>query len=350
MIQRKDGRWQKSLRINGKKIYFYSSESTKEKAEADINRKMLAYQEEQHNDRHNFKALAEQTIEVRNIGYKTEETYRLALRHLSPLYAYDIEKIKPSNVQAVLDGMARQGYSFSAISKVKTFFGLILDFAVVEKDLALNNFSSSLKVPKNVSKNKITSPDEEVIDKIKKLAQNENSDGNFESWAISLYCTGMRRGELAALQRKDVDLENRIIHVKRSVEFVHNQAKLKDMPKTKNGIRDIPILDIYLPHIEKLCQGLKKEDFLFGGEKPLSETAIKKRWAGFCKHIGIDCRMHQLRHAYAKLLYEAGVDPKTAQHLLGHADIQTTMNIYTDFSNRMNTSALGKINSFLTSN
>ena len=40
--------------------------------------------------------------------------------------------------------------------------------------------------------------------------------------------------------------------------------------------------------------------------------------------------------------------PKTAQHLLGHADIQTTMNIYTDFSNRMNTSALGKLDSFLT--
>lgn len=347
MEKRKDGRWQTRITVKGKRVYFYSSEQTKEKAEADINKKILAYKEEQHGDRHNFLKLAEKTIEAKDISAATLTTYRAALKHLAPLHDKDIEDIRPSEVQAILDGMSRKKYSFSAISKTRVLFGLVMDYAIIDMDIRISNFAKSLKTPKNAVKNKITSPDDEVIAKIKEMAQSEDLGANFEPWAVSLYCTGLRRGELAALQRKDVDLERKTININKSVEYVNNKPSIKST-KTENGKRIVPILDIYTKQITNLCEGLKPNDYIFGGEKPLSETAVKKRWKKFCSFIGCDVRMHQLRHAYAKLLYEAGVDPKTAQHLLGHADIQTTMNIYTDFSNRMSETALNKLNSFLT--
>ena len=347
MERRKDGRWQTRINIKGKRVYFYSSEQTKEKAEADINKKILAYEEEQHCERHNFLKLAEKTIEARNISAATSTTYQAALKHLAPLHDKDIEDIRPSEVQAILDGMNRKKYSFSAMSKTRVLFGLVMDYAIIDMDIRISNFAKSLKTPKNAVKNKIKSPDDEVIAEIKKMAANGIYGRNFESWAVSLYCTGMRRGELTALQRKDIDFSRKTISITKAAEFIGNNAVIKE-PKTENGYRTIPIIDIYMPYLSKLCEGLKPNDYIFGGSSPYTLAVIKKGWVRFCKSIGHDFNMHQLRHAYAKLLYEAGIDPKTAQHLLGHADIQTTMNIYTDFSNRMNTSALGKLNSFLT--
>ena len=65
--------------------------------------------------------------------------------------------------------------------------------------------------------------------------------------------------------------------------------------------------------------------------------------------IGYRFTNHQLRHAYAKLLYKAGVDPKTAQRLLRHADIQTTMNIYTEFDEEVTQASVKKANEYLNS-
>ena len=154
---------------------------------------------------------------------------------------------------------------------------------------------------------------------------------DFGMWAMILLYTGMRRGELAAIQLKDIDFNNGIIHVWRSVEFINNQPVLKDMPKSISGVRDIPILDILKPLLLFHCKDLGDNDFIFGKTAPLTETKIKKRWKKYCKEIDIDIHQHQLRHAYAKILYRAGIDPKTAQGLLGHADIQTTMNILQSF-------------------
>lgn len=343
MNRRPDGRWQKSITINGQRKFFYSTANTEKQAKKDIANQMLEYDTKLYREKHNFKELAEQMLEVREkiVSTSTLECYKHSLKHLSKFYDMYMEDITPSMVQSVLNDMATKKYSQSAISKTKIVFGLVLDYAIL-KGLNINNYIRSIKVPRAL-RAKITAPEDAVIIKI-----TNSKDVDFGDFALMLLYTGMRRGELVALQRRDVDLRSNSIHVWRSVEYLANQPNLKDMPKTLNSIRDIPIPNDLKPIISKLCKGLKPDDFIFGKEKPLTATMVNKRWKKYVEQIGCpDLNMHQLRHAYAKILYRAGVDVKTAQGLLGHADIKTTMNIYTDFSDDMVAKSIDKVNDFI---
>lgn len=324
---------------------FYSKEKTKTAAWLDICEQKKKYEEKYHKRHNNFKCLADKMLEQqeRIVGYKCMESYNNGLQHLKPFYDRDIQDITPLEVQSLLDEMARKRYSFSLISKTKTVFGLTIKYAILYENLPINNYMSVIKVPKNAPKGKITAPDDFVIDTIIKSAHT----AKFGLWAVSLLCTGFRRGELDAVQKRDVDFDRMKIPLYRSVEFIHNQPHLKDTPKTESGIREQPILDIYKPFLEEICKDLSPDDFLFGKEKPLTETQIKKRWVNYCKEIGHTFKGHQLRHAYALLLYRAGYDPKTMQHLLGHADFKTTMNIYTEFSKEVEHEKLKGLNEYM---
>lgn len=334
-----------SFNINGENKIFYSSEKTKSAAWVDICARKEQYEKELHKQKNNFKILADRMIEQQEntVRFKCVESYKTGLNHLEPFYDYDIQDIKPIQVQQLLDKMSKQKYSYSTVSKTKVVFGLVLKYAILYEGLPLTDFMSVIRVPKNTPKGKVNAPDDDVI----KTIFNSADTVDFGLWALSLLCTGFRRGELDALQKRDIDFDSMQIPLYRSVEFVNNQPILKDAPKTESGIRKQPILDIFYPYLQKICENLEEDDFLFGGKKPLTETQIKKRWAKYKKQIGCDFNGHQLRHAYAFLLYRAGYDPKTMQHLLGHADFATTMNIYTEFSKEVEQAKLKNLNDYI---
>lgn len=346
LTKRKDGRFQRKITLpGGKTKYFYSSESTERKAEKDIELQIIEYDRSQYVSSHNFKIVAEKFLEYKqsDVENSTYLTYKYSLQYLSDLYEYNIEDITPSMLKKSFEKMVRKKYSRSALGKAKTTFGLVMNYAIVEMDLPITNFTKDVKLPKTAPSPKVHAPEDKVIEKIIKSAETVN----FGMCAMILLCTGMRRGELVALQKKDINFEKGEIHIWRAVKYVHNQAHLKPIPKTISGVRDVPILDILNAPLQRHCSSLKSTDFVFGEAKPLSETAIKKRWKKYCAECDIKIHMHQLRHAYAKLLYRAGVDAKTAQGLLGHANINITMDIYTDFSEEMNVKSASKVNSLM---
>lgn len=344
MKRRADGRWQKQKIIDGKKVFFFSNAETEKQAIKDFESQMIQYTAKTHEKKHNFKILAEQAIKAKETttGYKNVESYITALKHLESFYSINIEDIRPLMVQKVLDDMANKSYSFSSIHKVKTLFSIVFDFAIVHNDIPINNFMSSIKMPKNAKKGKITAPPEFVRDKIF-----ENASAEFGLWPLMLMCSGLRRGEQAAIKPKDINFVADEIKLNRSIEYIHNQPHVKDTLKTEASESTVPILKRLKPYLMAACENLDPEAFLFGGGKPYTETQIKKRWKKYCEQIGYTFKGHQLRHAYALLLYEAGVDVKTAQGLLRHADIRTTMNIYTEFSKKVTDKAVMKIDDYL---
>jgi len=88
----------------------------------------------------------------------------------------------------------------------------------------------------------------------------------------------------------------------------------------------------------------KADDYLFGGEKPISKTAVTKRWKKYAKDINLTATPHQLRHTFSYLQYRSGTDAKTLQGLLGHANVQTSLNIYTAFDKEVSKTSMNKAN------
>ena len=161
--------------------------------------------------------------------------------------------------------------------------------------------------------------------------------GNVVAARIGL-ATGMRRGEVIALQWKNVDLKHSIIHV---VQSITSYGEVKE-PKSDAGKRDLSIDDGTVEHLRqwKLFQASEMEMLGLNqtGETPvccsdkaeyLRLTNFSRWWRGFCKENGFPgLRFHELRHTQATQLIANGVDIKTVQNRLGHASPTLTMSFY----------------------
>ena len=80
---------------------------------------------------------------------------------------------------------------------------------------------------------------------------------------------------------------------------------------------------------------------------PMTEQAFKRAWEHYKKDSKVSITPHQLRHAFATILYEAEIDPKSAQKMMGHADYKTTIDIYTHLSSRKERIELEKLNLYV---
>ena len=152
-----------------------------------------------------------------------------------------------------------------------------------------------------------------------------------------LFYTGIRRGELLALEVKDVDFSRRLLSISKTVL---NNGTIQDNTKTKAGTRLIYIPDALLPALQDWCQKVER-GLLFPSQRgpPMMVASSAFKWKRISERIfgdsvPEDFTYHLFRHTYASNLYKAGVDLKTAQYLLGHTDIKTTMNIYTHFGSQ----------------
>ena len=146
------------------------------------------------------------------------------------------------------------------------------------------------------------------------------------------------------MTQKDVDRKTKRLSVTKSVYYVSNEPHLKE-PKTAAGRREIVLPDYIL---DLLPKG-KKSDLLFCREpgQLMKKDFFDKAWHYWQRETGLTLTAHQLRHGYATLLHEADIDVKDAQVLLGHADISTTLNIYTDINDSRKRKTQAKLNEYL---
>jgi integrase len=160
---------------------------------------------------------------------------------------------------------------------------------------------------------------------------------------------GLRRGEICGLSWGDVDFEQRLLHVRHSLDDLGN---LKGT-KTKAGTRTLPLSDTTLRALEahKRAQHIRltalstwqpelpRDGELQGDESPVivnqrggraSPASLAGWWEVDRKRYGLDgwC-LHEFRHTYLSLLAISGVHPKVMQELAGHSSCQISMDIYT---------------------
>lgn len=339
MKQRADGRFVKVKKINGVSVSFYSKAKNEKLAQKDIEAQMLSYMAKE-SDAAKFGALANEwlTVKRETVGYKTYCTYKSALDRLADLRDMSIDKIQPSDVQSIINRLYHAGLSKTVILRAKGVISMVFDFAI-GKNIKVYNFTCSIQIPKNAKRTERRALTDEEIEIVR-----SNVDNEFGFYAFFLMYTGCRRGEALALQWQDVDLDKGVITITKSVEYASNTGRIK-APKSKNGIRHIPILaplTIYLT--QKRGQN---SEYIFGGSRMYSETMLKRRWDKYLKMTGLNITQHQLRHTYATMLYRAEIDAKTAQKLLGHSDVGTTLNIYTHIGQELDQKITGKLNEYL---
>ncbi len=216
---------------------------------------------------------------------------------------------------------------------------LIFQYAILENDIQVNP-CTAVSVPKNLPKSERTSASAEDEATIKRSA---------DVWLFPYLAimTGMRKGEILALQWKDIDFTSNLIHVTKSVYHEGDRPFIKS-PKTEAGTRYVPLLKP-LKDTLLAIDDRPPDHYIISdtGETPLTNRRFITLSNHFKKETGITCTAHQLRHSFATIAFECGLDPKTVQEILGHKQLSTTMDIYTDFRKKAVLSAAEKLNNFI---
>jgi integrase len=216
----------------------------------------------------------------------------------------------------------------------------------------------SISVHCQVKDIKVLSPEEEEI-LSKYLLQGADSCkmGIF----LSLQ-TGIRIGELSALRWSDIDLQQKILHVRRSLSrIIKDDASnkktqlLEGPPKSQSSVRDIPLTYEMTKLLEALFIKVVEEEpgascaYLMTGKKePMESRTIQNRFKACLRDCGIsDINYHALRHTFASKCAQAGFDPKSLSEILGHSTVSITLNRYVHSTlqqKRINMEKVSKMN------
>ena len=283
-------------------------------------------------------------IKYKSIGKKT----------LVSLRAAEIQKY----YNKLKDEDETSAYTIRTINKVlKASLNAAIKQGYIEK-----NYCDSVTLPKIQKKNDIVVFTKDEQKKLLDYLHNHE----LRMLVIMALGTGLRQGELLALKWSDIDFNNKLVSVSKSVKLVYlvnkdeekRQSKiLEQSPKTESSIRTVPIPTNILEELKLLKddQDSKLNDELYINHdivfsdstgNYLDSRYLQKRYTKLLKNAQIEYKkFHALRHTYATRLFEAGIPIKTVQVLMGHSDIKTTMNIYTHVMPEEKTKAVEKINS-----
>ena len=319
MYKRKDGLYEVSVTINGKRKYFRG------KSPQIVYRKVAEYKYETETGK-TFARITDAWIEECSVSESTFVTYERYARHWTDCFGENhIADITPKSIQNAVKIYA-VNHSYKTVSNCLSVLRLIFEFAIV-KGYASDNPAEHVTIPKGLSRRRRRFPDEsdrEVVEK--------NRDSYIGRVFFTALYTGLRKGELFALQWRDIDFDNGIIHVTKSVKWRSNVPEI-GTTKTENGIRDtiqlFDVSDLLKPIISA------PDEFVFAVDGRIPhESYITRRIKEYQMHTGIDLTLHEMRHGFATICFSKGVDAKSVQHLLGHAQSSTTLDIYTHWQRK----------------
>jgi integrase len=372
-IAKKGNNYYACLWINGKKKWFSGAGTSKRKAEAILNEKVADVQQGTYHEVakirfRDFAMLWLDSYAIHKVKGSTLRSYQDILKnHLVPaLGEYLLTDITTALLQQYVSSRLKSAKSVAKSKKTaeeqqkspidEKPAGMIqpktvINELVVVKEMfkhAMRWGHVKVNPAEYVERPRVESKEMEILspDEVRRFL--EQTPPRHRTLFLMAVLTGMRRGELLALRKKDIDWKNSQILVHDSVwkgRFVN--------PKSKTSIRRIdmsPYLARELQnHIEASPQS--ELDLVFSnstGNLIDPDTMVKRKFLPALKRAGIrKIRFHDLRHTNVALRIEQGQNIKYIQNQLGHASIQTTLDRYGHLINDVNTEQAKKLDRVL---
>lgn len=275
----------------------------------------------------------------------------------SYLATKNINEISTEEIQAYLNSLTEK-YSNSSIQKIYFQFKNAFEYCLNKGYIHQNPMYETVK-PKSKKEDKVFRALE--VEEQKALTDYLLSTNLYDTpyknvFLIQLYM-GLRVGEALALKNSDIDLKRRILSVNRTLTTDRNdKVCVGKSTKTYAGKRELPIPDFILPYILEQMHvaqdNLDEMLFLTPDEGLVLHSTINRKLKSIAKKVGIDENIstHCLRHTYGTRCIESGMRAVALQRLMGHTDINITLNTYTTIFNKYKEEELRKVNEYYLNN
>lgn len=294
-------------------------------------------------------------LEIKEISDSTKVNYRSTWKNSveDSIGRYKVVQVLPSDIKKLYSGLSQKGLAKSSIKRVHNLLHPVLEMAVDDDIIRRNPV-------KSVWGDYGREPEEKkalTVAQQKRLMEFVKSDTTYNACCPMLTVmlgTGARCGELVGLTWDDVDMEKKEIHIRRTLVYKDYGDGLKlhaSTPKTKSGIRTIPMSDgVYNAFAQQKelnsllgkdknrfkVEGLQDFVFITRNGRPLLMCSVNKILSNIVKAVNAqgqeetfpDISAHTMRHTFCTRMAENGMDIKVLQYLMGHANINITMQVY----------------------
>ena len=282
----------------------------------------------------NMGTLIEKYIEEKKIRWKINTyVHRCSIANsiLIPYFSkFTFENVTAKEIMSFQNHLTSQGKTSANIIAIEKMLSSIFNYICTYYNIGTNEMKKIKKIGKvtRQDNSRVWSEDNfiEFIKYIKNIkVQNVNVDNLILIYSILFY-TGLRVGELTALNWQDIDLDKQTLRVSKTL-YKRNSKDHVSPPKTENSNRLITLDD----DLVELIRNYKKKVYDVDGRilaaSPQAISHQFKFWSG--KLITVpDIRLHDLRHSHATMLLSKGAPIGAISRRLGHANISITLNTY----------------------
>ncbi|WNV58271.1 site-specific integrase [Oscillospiraceae bacterium NTUH-002-81] len=234
-----------------------------------------------------------------------------------------VNDITAADIRQWQNELIKMGYSPTYLKTINNQLSAIFNYAVRYYDLKSNPCAKA----GSMGKSKAEEMDFWTVEEFRKFIDSVMNKRLSYMAFMTLYWTGMRLGELLALNPKDVDLEKRTISITKSYQRLGKNDVITP-PKTPKSKRVITIPEFLAADIKDYMDSLydlQEDDRLF----PITKYYLEHEMQRGIKESGVKrIRVHDLRHSHASMLIELGFSPLEIANRLGHEKVETTLNTY----------------------